>query len=79
MSVSWPDGPAPTSEDAAWSLILDGWCKRQHSNTRVYPGSGRGAVRPAGVREGAVLSCTGVLVVGGTSEAREVGKLPSLC
>ena len=28
--------------------------------------------------EGTVLSCTGVLVVGGTSEAREGERLPSL-
>ena len=35
-----------------------------HSNARVYPGSGHGAVRPAGVCESTVLSCTGVPVVG---------------
>jgi len=34
--------------------------ERKHSNARVYPGSGRGAVRPArGVCEGIILSCTG--------------------
>ena len=32
-----------------------------------------------GVCEGTVLSCTEVPVVGGTSEAREGGKLPGLC
>jgi len=45
-----------------------------------YPGSGRGAVRPA--KECArALHCPapGVPVVGGTSEAREGGKLPGLC
>ena len=31
-----------------------------------------------GVCECTVLSCTGVPVVGGTSEAREGGKLPTL-
>ena len=35
-----------------------------HSNARVYPGSGHVAVRPAGVCECTVLSCTGVPVVG---------------
>ena len=30
---------------------------------RIYPGSGHGAVRPAGVCECTVLSCTGVPVV----------------
>jgi len=45
----------------------------------VYPGSGRGAVRPAKVCECTVLSYTGVLVVGGTIEAREGRKLPGLC
>jgi len=28
VSVSWPGGPAPTSNRAAWSLFLDGWCRR---------------------------------------------------
>ena len=32
-----------------------------------------------GVCEGTVLSCTEVPIVGGTSEAREGGKLLSLC
>ena len=45
----------------------------------VYPGSDRGAVRPAKVCKCTVLSFTGVPVVGGTSEAREGGKLPGLC
>ena len=44
----------------------------------VYPGFGRGAVHPAKVCECTILSCTGMFVVGGTSEAREGGKLPGL-
>ena len=46
---------------------------------RVYPGSGRGAVRPAkGCARALYCLAPGVPVVGGTSEAREGGKLPSL-
>ena len=37
-----------------------------------------GRTSSKGVCEGTVLSCTGVPVVGGTSEARKGGKLPSL-
>jgi hypothetical protein len=35
-----------------------------HNDTRVYPGSDHGAVRLVGCAS-TVLSCTGVLVVGG--------------
>ena len=46
----------------------------------VYPGSGRGAVRPArGCARALYYLAPEVPVVGGTSEAREGGKLPSLC
>ena len=46
----------------------------------VYPSSGRGAVRPTKEYARALYClCTEVTVVGGTSEAREGGKLPGLC
>ena len=46
----------------------------------VYPGSGRGAVRPARrCARTLYYLAPGVSVVGGTSEAREGGKLPSFC
>ena len=50
--------------------------KRQHSNARVYPGSGHGAVRPAkGCARALYYLAPGVLVVGGTSErGREAPK-----
>ena len=45
----------------------------------VYPGSGRGAVRPAsGCARALYYLAPGVPVVGDTSEVREGGKLPSL-
>ena len=46
----------------------------------VYPGSGRGAVCPVrGCASALYNLAPEVPVVGGTSEAREEGKLPSLC
>jgi len=46
----------------------------------VYPGSGRWAVRPArGCARALYYLAPEVPVVGGTSEAREGEKLPSLC
>ena len=46
----------------------------------VYPGSGRGAVRPAnGCARALYRLAPGVPVVGGTSEVREGEQLPSLC
>ena len=46
----------------------------------VYSGFGRGAVRLAmGCARALYYLAPGVLVVGDTSEAREGGKLPSLC
>ena len=45
--------------NAACFLVPDDDARGNHSNARFYPGSGRGAVRPAkGVCEGTVLSCT---------------------
>ena len=56
------------------------WCKNQYSNTRVYPDSGRGAVRPAkGYARALYYLSPEVPVVGGTGKAREGGKLPGLC
>ena len=54
------------------STQVVGALTRQYSNTWVYPGSGRGDVRPAKGRARALYYLApGVLVVGGTSEARE--------
>ena len=45
--------------NAACFLVPDDDARGNHSNARFYPGSGRGAVRPAkGVCEGTILSCT---------------------
>jgi hypothetical protein len=44
-----------------------------------YPGSGRGAIRPAGCAHGVVLRCIMVPVEGATSETGEEEKPPSPC
>jgi hypothetical protein len=44
-----------------------------------YPGSGRGAVRPAGCARGVVLRRTVVPLEGATSETREEEKPSSPC
>jgi hypothetical protein len=44
------------------SLMVDA---EANTRTRVYPGSGCGAVRPAGCARALILARTGVLVVGG--------------
>ena len=52
-------GPGSQLVNAACFLVPDDDARGNHSNARFYPGSGRGAVRPAkGVCEGTVLSCT---------------------
>ena len=52
-------GPGSQLVNAACFLVPDDDARGNHSNAQFYPGSGRGAVRPAkGVCEGTVLSCT---------------------
>jgi len=77
--VSRPSGPALTSK---MLRDLSSWMVDAEGNT----GTHRFILVPAAgpyVQQGCVralyYSAPGVLVVGGTSEAREGGKLPSLC
>ena len=62
-------------------ISLPGWLMQEATQERtVYPGSGRGFVRPArGCARALYYLAPGVPVIGDTSEAREGGKLPSLC
>jgi len=62
-------------------VSLPGWLMQEATQERtVYLGSGRGAVRPGkGCARALYYLAPGVPVVGNTNEAREGGKLPSLC
>ena len=67
--------------NAACFLVLDddARCKRQHSNARfiLVPAAGP-YVQQRGCARALYYLAPGVLVVGGTSKAREGEKLPSL-
>ena len=66
--------------NAACFLVPDVDARGNTVTHGFYPSSGRGAVRPAkGCVRALYYLAPGVLVVGGTSEAREGGMLPSLC
>ena len=56
------------------------WCKRQHNNALfiLVPAAGP-YVQQRGCARALYYLAPGVLVVEGTSEAREGGRLPSLC
>ena len=62
-------------------VSLPRWLMQEATQERtIYSGSGRGAVLPArGCARALYYLAPGALAVGDTSEAREGGKLPSLC
>ena len=76
VSVSGPRGLAPTSK--MLRALVSRWLMQEGTQwRRVYPGSGQWGRTSS--REGStVLSCTGVLVVGGTSLSERGRELPSL-
>ena len=80
LSVFRPGGSGSQLVNAACFLVPDVDARGNIVTHGFYPGSGRGAVRPAkGCARALYYLAPEVLVVGGTSQAREGGKLPSLC
>ena len=77
--MSWPGGPAPTSK---MLRDLSPWMVDARGNTGTHGFILVLAVGPY-VQQGCASAlyylALGVPVVGGTSEPREGGKLPSLC
>ena len=66
--------------NAACFLVPDDDARGNTVTHGFYPGSGHGAVRPArGCASALYYLAPKALVVGDTSEAREGGRLPSLC
>ena len=76
-----PD-PAVRHQLVKWCVVsLPEWLMQEATQEHtVYPGSGRGAVRPARECARALYYLAPVVsVIWGTSEAREGERLPSLC
>ena len=80
VSVSWPDSLDPTSNDVACSSsqMVDARGNTVTHGFILVPIVGP-YVQQRDVREHCTVLHWGVPVVGGTSEAREGGKLPGLC
>jgi len=76
-----PDpGPGSQRVNAACFLVPDDDARGNHSNTQfiLVPAAGP-YVQQRGCARALYYLAPGGLVVGGTSEAREGGRLPSLC
>ena len=79
MSMFWPGGPDPTSDDAACSSfqMVDAGGNTVTHEFILVPAAGPYIQQECA--SALYYSAPEVPVVGGTSEAREGGKPPSLC